>query len=323
MQDIHFLLTTQPSGLEDLVRKANDLIHAAKASSTRKAYRNDWRDFESWCAAHRLPSLPSTPQTVALYIADCVSHLAPATITRRLASITKAHQAAGFKDSPASTKHFVVGEVLKGARRTLGVAQKCKDPLLMNDVRRLVAACPSRLIGQRDRALVLVGFSGAFRRSEIASIYMSDLAFSEFGVVVNVTHSKTDQEGAGREVGIPFGEHPKTCPVKTLREWLAAAAITEGAVFRCVDRHGRVSASGLHRDSIGSILKRAAERAGIDSTNIAGHSMRAGMATQAAMNGAGERSIAKTTGHKSRRILRRYIRSGQLFRENAASNLGL
>lgn len=141
MQVIQFPLTSQPSGLDDLVRKANDLIRAAKANSTRKAYRTDWRDFESWCSTHQLPSLPSTPETVSLYIAECVSRsLAPATIARRLSAISKAHQAAGFVNSPASTKHFVVGEVLKGARRTLGTAQKGKDPLLLNDVRRL--PCP-------------------------------------------------------------------------------------------------------------------------------------------------------------------------------------
>lgn len=143
MQDIQFSLTSQPTGIEVLVQKANDLMRAAKATSTRKAYQNDWRAFESWCTKHKPPSLPSTPQTIALYIAGCVTvHLAPATISRRLASITKAHQAAGFKDSPASAKNFVVGKVLKGARRTLGVAQKGKDPLLLNDVRRIVATCP-------------------------------------------------------------------------------------------------------------------------------------------------------------------------------------
>jgi site-specific recombinase XerD len=323
MQAIPFSITSQTSGLEDLVRKANDLIQSAKAASTRKAYRTDWRAFESWCCGYQVPSLPSTPEIVALYIADCVSHLAAATISRRLSSITKAHQAAGFDNSPASTRHFVVSEVLKGARRTLGVAQKCKDPLLMTDVRRLITACPSRLLGIRDRALVLVGFAGAFRRSELAVIEVRDLVFLDSGVVINVPRSKTDQEGAGREVAIPFGEHVETCPVKALREWLTAAAITEGAVFRGVDRHGRISPRGLHRDSVGTILKRAAARADIDATNIAGHSMRAGMATQAATNGASESAIARTTGHRSRRVLRRYIRSGQLFRENAAANLGL
>ncbi len=322
MQVIQFPLTSQPPGLDDLIQKANDLMRAAKANSTRKAYRSDWRDFESWCNAHQLPSLPSTPQTVALYIADCVNHLAAATISRRLASITKAHQAAGFTNSPASTKNFVVGEVLQGARRKLGVAQKGKEPLLVNDVRRLVAACPPNLLGLRDRALVLIGFAGAFRRSELASICSSDLTFSDSGLVIHLRHSKTDQEGEGREVAIPFGEHEETCPVRALREYLAAASITGGSVLRSINRHGQPS-TNIHPDSIATIVKRAAARAGIDATNLAGHSMRSGMATQAAMNGAGEREIAKTTGHKSRRVLRRYIRTGQLFRENAASTLGL
>ena len=205
---IQFPLTSQPSGIDDLIQKANDLMHSAKADSTRKAYRNDWRAFESWCQAHNLPSLPSTPQTIALYIADCVNHLAAATISRRLASISKAHQAAGFKDSPASTKHFVVGEVLKGARRELGVAQKGKDPLLLDDVRRIIAACPDNLLGLRDRALTLVGFAGAFRRSELVSIEVSDLTFSEnTGLIIHLRHSKTDQEGEGCDVAIPFGAH--------------------------------------------------------------------------------------------------------------------
>jgi integrase len=152
---------------------------------------------------------------------------------------------------------------------------------------------------------------------------MSDLAFAEdSGLVVNLRHSKTDQEGQGREVAIPFGEHPETCPIRALRTYLAAAAIEEGKVFRSINRHGKPGSS-LHADSIATILKRAALRAGIDATNLAGHSMRSGMATQAAMNGAGERAIAETTGHKSRRVLRRYIRTGKLFQENAASTLGL
>ncbi len=226
-------------------------------------------------------------------------------------------------NSPASTKHFVIREVLKGARRTLGTAQKCKDPLLLNDIRRMVAACPARLLGLRDHTLILTGFAGAFRRSELAAIDVRDLVFSDSGVVINVRRSKTDQEAASREVAIPFGEHEESCPVRALRAWLEAAGIREGAVFRAVDRHGKMAMRGLHRDSIGTIFKRSGVRAGMDPTNLAGHSVRAGMATQAAMNGVSERDIAQITGHKSRRVLRRYIRRGRLFRENAASNLGL
>jgi integrase len=217
----------------------------------------------------------------------------------------------------------VVGEVLKGARRTLGVAQKCKDPLLLNDIRRLVDSCPKNLLGLRDRALIPTGFAGAFRRSELCAMAVCDLSLSDSGLVINVPRSKADQEQAGDKVAIPFGEHEETCPIKALREWLATANITEGPVFRAVDRHNHIATRGLHRDSVAAIFKTAAARAGLDATNIAGHSVRAGMATQAAMNGVLERNIARTPRHRSRRVLRRYIRPGELFRENAAASLGL
>lgn len=152
---------------------------------------------------------------------------------------------------------------------------------------------------------------------------VSDLCFSASGLVINVPRSKADQEQAGDKVAIPFGEHEDTCPIKALCKWLTAANVTEGAVFRGVNRHGRVSSTGLHRDSIAAIFKAAAMRAGMNATNIAGHSVRAGMATQAALNGSSERAIARTTRHRSRRVLRRYIRPGEMFRENASASLGL
>ena len=152
---------------------------------------------------------------------------------------------------------------------------------------------------------------------------VSDLCFSASGLVINLTRSKADQEQAGEKVAIVFGEHKDTCPIKALRRWLSSAKITEGAVFRGVDRHGNVSSTGLHRDSIAAIFKTAAMRAGMNATNIAGHSVRAGMATQAALNGSSERAIARTTRHRLRRILRRYIRPGDMFCENASASLGL
>jgi site-specific recombinase XerD len=178
MQPHIYSLAHKPASLEELVRKAKTFVAAAKAPATLKAYRNDWRDFESWCQAHQLPSLPSTPETVALYIADRASTLASGSIARRLTSITKAHQAAGYTDSPATTRHFVVGETLKGIRRTIGTAQHGKDPLLSADIRRIVAARRKDLIGLRDSAIVLVGFAGGFRRSELALINICDLKFS-------------------------------------------------------------------------------------------------------------------------------------------------
>ena len=323
MQPPTYTLVPKPDSLEELIQKAKAFVASAKAPATLKAYRNDWRDFESWCREHQLTALPSTPETVALYIADRASTLASGTIARRLTSITKAHQAAGFTDSPATTRHFVVGETLKGIRRTIGTAQHGKVPLLSADIRRIIIARREDLLGLRDAALVLVGFAGGFRRSELAGIHIYDLKYSTDGVVVTVRKSKTDQEGAGREVGLPFGSSTDTCPVRALRQWLDRAAIREGPVFRSVQRYGHVSRRGLHRDSIGKLLKRAAGRAGLKVVELGGHSLRAGCVTQAAMNGVREFIIMRQTGHKTIATLRRYIRSGEIFRENAAAGLGI
>jgi site-specific recombinase XerD len=309
--------------LERLIKAANRFIHSAKAPATVKAYRSDWRDFEAWCYQHRLTPLPATPETVALYIADRAATLQSGTITRRLTSITKAHQAAGFSTSPASTRHMLVGETLKGIRRTIGTRQKGKDPLLTEDIRRIVVACPNNLLGLRDRSLVLVGFAGGFRRSELARIEFHELTFGKNGVIVHLPTSKTDQQGAGRKVGLPFGTYPQTCPVHALQRWLNAAAIADGPVFRSVNRHQQVSKRGLYRDSIGPLLKRAAARAGMETKPLAGHSLRAGLVTQAVMNGVSEFVIMKQTGHRAVATLQRYVRMGKIFTENAATGLGI
>jgi integrase len=179
------------------------------------------------------------------------------------------------------------------------------------------------VLGLRDSALVLVGFAGGFRRSELAGVHICDLKFSADGVVVSVRKSKTDQDGAGREVGLPFGTSQETCPVRSFRQWLDKAGITEGPVFRSVGRYGHVPRRGLHKNSIGKLHKRAAGRAGLKVEELGGHSLRAGCVTQAAMNGVREFVIMKQTGHKTVTTLRRYIRSGEIFRENAAAGLGI
>jgi integrase len=235
MQDRRLSLVPKATSLEDLIQKAKSFVASAKSPATLKAYRNDWRDFDSWCRLQNLPSLPSTPETVSLYIADQASTRTAATITHRLTSITKAHQAAGYKDSPASRRHFIVGETLKGIRRVIGTAQIGKSPLLTKDIRKIVRACPRTLAGLRDKALVLTGFTGAFRRSELARIEVSDLTFNKNGVVIDPRVSKTDQEGAGRKVGLPFGKNKSTCPVRALRAWLKASRVKHGPVFRRVD----------------------------------------------------------------------------------------
>jgi integrase len=323
MQPHNCSLVSHATSIEDLILKAKAFVVSAKAPATLKAYRSDWHDFETWCRMRQLQALPASPQTVALYITDRASSLASGTITRRLTSITKAHQSSGFADSPASTRNFIVGETLKGIRRTIGTAQKGKNPLLADDIRAIVAASAEGTKGMRDRVLVLAGFAGAFRRSELARIDVCDLSFNKNGVVIDVRVSKTDQERSGRKVGLPFGSDPDTCPVLALRRWLALTQISEGPVFRKVGRYGHVSKRGLNSDSIGAMLKRAAARAGMRVEPLGGHSLRAGHVTQAAMNGVSERVIMRQTGHRSVATLRRYIRIGEMFRENAARGLGI
>jgi integrase len=269
-----------------------------------------------------MPTLPATAETVALYLTSLAATHKPATMTRRLTAITKAHQIAGHA-SPATMQQPAVSETLKGIRRTLGTAQRVKAPLLTADIRRMVEALPDNLAGRRDRALLLLGFAGGFRRSELAALDVEDVQTTEDGLVVKLRRSKTDPEGKGRDVGIPYGSGTGTCPVRALNAWKAAAGISDGALFRGVDRHGHLGSGRLHKDSVGLIVKRAAEAAGLDPSQYAGHSLRAGMVTQGYINGAGELALMRQTGHRSLEMVRRYIREASLFRENVGGKLGL
>ena len=311
-----------PRELVRLTETARGFLAAAKAESTRRAYAADWRDFEDWCRAHGMPALPAAPAAVALYLSDRAASHRPATLRRRLTVISRAHQAAGYP-SPAGMQQPLVGETLKGIRRTVGTAQTGKRPLYTDELRAMVQALPSTLQGVRDRALLLVGYAGGFRRSELAGVAMEDVARRADGLIIRLPRSKTDQEGQGREVAIPFGGHPDTCPVRAYQAWVEAAGLGAGPVFREVDRHGRVAGKALHKDSIGAIVKRAAAAIGLDPAVYAGHSLRAGLATQAYLNGATELAIMQQTGHRSLATVRKYIRHASLFRDNPAGKLGL
>ena len=302
--------------------QAREFIAAAKASNTRRAYRADWNHFTAWCGGYGLAPLPACPETVALYLAALAATHKPASLRRRLTVITKAHEAAGYV-SPANMRQAVVSETLKGIRRTVGTAQTGKQPLLTAQVRAAIEALPATLQGRRDRALLLVGFAGGFRRSELAAVTVEEVTFCEEGLVILVRRSKTDQEGEGRRVALPRGSQPLTCPVGALREWLQASGIVTGPVFRGINRHGRIEARALHKDSVGLIVKRAVGRIGLDPAQYAGHSLRAGLATQSYLNGSTELAIMRQTGHRSLATVRRYIRDNSLFGGNAAGKLGL
>jgi integrase len=273
-----------------------------------RAYRSDWQHFSDWCLSRRAESLPAHPETVALYMVVLAETHRPATITRRLTAIAKAHSAANHPN-PATTGHAVVSETLKGIRRTLGTAQPGKTPLLTADLVQVLAHLPATLPGIRDRALLLTGYTGGLRRSELAASAIEDLEWVEEGAVLNLRRSKTDQEGQGRKVAIPRGAHRTTCPVTALTDW--------------IDRHGKVSSRALHRDSVGAILKKAVARAGFDPAEFGGHSLRSGFATQAARNEASAFDIMRQTGHRSITTVSRYVRDAQIFRDAPASRLGL
>lgn len=308
------------SRLDDLVEEATDFARASRATSTVRAYQADWDDFALFCARHDRESLPADPATVALYLTDLARSKKPSTITRRSAAISVMHQRHGH---PSPTTDVAVREIMRGIRRTLGVAVKEAAPLQVADVRRIVDRLDATLIGWRDRALLLVGFASAMRASELVAVEVADLEERAEGLVIRKRRSKTDQEGAGVRVALPFGRDASTCPVQALRSWREAGGIDEGSLFRSVSRHGVVSDGALSERAVSLVVKRAVTSIGLDPASYSAHSLRAGFATTAAANGASERAIAAQTGHRSMDVLRRYIRHGTVFTDNAATTLGL
>ncbi len=306
--------------LENVGARAREFVRQAKAASTRRAYRADWADFIAWCAQYHLVSLPARPDTVAYYLADRSKRLKVSTLQRRLATIAEAHRAAGH-ESP--NRHSQVRLVWQGIRREKGVAQVHKKPALTRHVRLMVGKLPDSLLGHRDRALLLLGFAGAMRRSELVGLDVSDLAQADEGLVITIRKSKTDQVRQGRKLGIPFGSNPETCPVRAVLGWLDSSGIQEGALFRPVNRHGQLLEKRLSDRAVAEVVQRSLKAAGKSARGYSGHSLRAGLVTQAAMSGASERSIQEQSGHRSLAVMRRYIRDGSLFRENAASKVGL
>lgn len=309
------------AAIASVVERVQDYARQSKAANTIRAYRADWRHFADWCHAQGVNAMPATPQVVVVYLTDLAGQgIKVSTIQRRITAISQAHQVAGY-DSP--TKVEAVRTVLKGIRRVHGTAQEAKTPATMPDIRAMVGTLSENLLGLRDRALLLIGFAGAFRRSELVNLDVTDAQVTREGIVITLRKSKTDQDGQGRKIGIPYGSKPETCPVRALQAWLEASGITEGALFRSVNRHGQLQEGRLSDKAVALVIKRCAEAAGLDPAKYAGHSLRAGLATSAAAAGVSERAIMNQTGHKSLNMVRRYIREGSLFRENAAASVGL
>lgn len=306
--------------LEDLRERAEGFAESSTAKSTRRAYRSDFLHFREWCSAHGVPPLPALPAIVALYLTDLARTYKVATIGRRIAAIGGEHRKAGL---PSPFAHPQVVEVWGGIRRTLGVAQDRKDAILTADLRRMLEPLTEATIDIRDRALMLLGFAGAFRRSELVALDASDLRFVAEGLEVTLRRSKTDQEGAGRLIGVPPGSNPVTCPARAMRAWIDRSSITDGPLFRSVARGGSVAPTRLAAAAVALIVKRRAKNIGLDPSRVAGHSLRAGFATSAALAGVDALEISRQTRHKSLSMVQRYTRPATIWQMNAAQRVGL
>lgn len=303
--------------------QVNEYIKHSKADNTLRAYRFDWSDFVSWCDENGLESLCASPETVCGYLIDLVDNRGykTSTLQRRLISIRKAHVIAGYDDV---TKHSLVKETLAGIRRVHGAAQTGKTPAITQDIRMMVNNLPENLKGCRDRVLILTGFAGSFRRSELVSLDFEDLEFVAEGLIINLRKSKTDQEGKGRKIGIPYGSRLETCPVRNMQKWLERSEIKEGPLFCRINKYDKmIEGKRLCDKSVALIVKRCAEAAGLNPNIYSGHSLRSGFATSAAMNGASLYDIMRQTGHLSETMVRKYIRDGNLFNNNAVTSVGL
>ena len=301
-------LTTRPT--------AADYARANRAPNTYRAYRAAWRSFAAWCAEHNCPALPADPLAVADYLAHAAQRHKASTLAVHVAAIRAAHKAAGQPDPTADER---VAATMRGIRRVHGQPPAQREPLTLDDLRALVRACGDDLAGLRDRALLLVGFAAALRRSEIVALDVEHVRIN--GVLrITIARSKTDQEGQGVVKTIPRLADPELCPVRALRAWLDAAGIASGPIFRSVNRWGKVG-KRLSAYDVARIVKRRAEAAGLDARMLAGHSLRAGFATAAALAGLDPIAIAEVTGHRNLDTLRKYIRAAGRVQADAISRV--
>ncbi len=300
---------------------ANPWIPVQVAPATQRAYAADWHAFASWCQAHGESALPADAQTLLKWLTHQVeARYATATITRRLLTVRRAHLVAGHP-CPVGTPEVQSYWYL--ARRHLGTAQRRVEPVTLERLQVMVATCDASPAGRRDHALLVIGFAAALRRSELAQLDLDDIEPHHDGLVLTIRRSKGDQHGSGVRLGLPRGVNAVTCPERVLANWKIHLNTTSGPLLRPVDRHGNIATRHLTGRSIAEIVKRRAAAAGLDPAHYSGHSLRAGFATSAATAGASELAIARQTRHRSLAVLRTYIREGDLFKLNAATQIGL
>jgi site-specific recombinase XerD len=306
-----------PAALAPELATAIGYAKAEKAEATRRAYGTDFRLFAAWCDAKGATSLPALPETVAAYLAaEADAGVKPSTLGRRVAAIRYAHKLASL---PTPTDAEGVKATLRGIRRTFGGAKVRKAPAVAGKMKAMVATAPGGLAGLRDRSLLLLGFAGAFRRSELVGLDVEDIEQTTEGLRVTIRRSKTDQEGQGRTLAIPRGD--VACPIKALAAWLETAGISSGPVFRPIGKGGKLRTGRLTAQSVALIVKAYAARAGLDAKAYAGHSLRSGFLTSAAGKGASIFKMMDVSGHRSVETLRGYVRDAELFKDHAGAGL--
>ena len=297
-------------------------LRNSKSANTLRAYQSDYNDFSLFCSKNGFQSMPTQPKILALYITHLSSYSKYSTLKRRLASISILHKTKGHY---IDTKHPIIMENLMGIKRTNGSNQKSKKPLLIKDLKQVINVIDKEndpdIKKLRNKTLLLIGFSGGFRRSELVSLNFEDVEFVFEGLKITVKKSKTDQFGEGFTKGIPHFENSLYCPVTSLKRWINISKIKKGPIFVRFSKGSRITNIRLTDQSIALIIKDYLVKAGIDSRHYSGHSLRSGFATSAAEAGAEERSIMAITGHKSTEMVRRYIKEANLFKNNALSKI--
>ena len=295
----------------------------SKATNTLRAYKSDFTDFNLFCVNNGFRSLPSEPKIVSLYLTNLSKNdLKMSTLRRRLVSIGVIHK---LKGHYLDTKHPSIVENIMGIKRRKGTIQKAKKPLLINNLIKVINVIDKKNIEElkklRDRSIILIGFSGGFRRNEIVSLNFEDLDFVAEGLKINLKKSKTDQFGEGLVKGLPYFDNKQYCPVLSIQRWLEISNIKEGPLFRRFTKGSNLSVNRLTDQTVALLIKEYLKLADIDNTNYSGHSLRSGFATSAAESGAEERSIMSMTGHKSTEMVRRYIREANLFKNNPLNKI--
>ena len=298
-------------------------LQSSKAINTVRAYKSDFNDFGLFCAQNGFKSLPSEPKIVALYLTYLSTKNAKmSTLKRRLVSIGVIHK---LKGHYLDTKHPSIIENVMGIKRRKGSIQNGKKPLLISSLKIIIDVIDQqnkeKIKILRDRSIILIGFSGGFRRNEIVSLNYDDLDFVPEGLKIKIKRSKTDQFGEGSIKALPYFDNSQYCPVVSLKNWIDIARINSGALFRRFSKGSRVTEKRLTDQTVALLIKEYLQLAGIDNKNYSGHSLRSGFATSAAESGAEERSIMAMTGHKSSEMVRRYIKEANLFKNNALNKI--